>query len=96
MLSPNSKVVASRDQVSCHLGAEAAILHVGSGVYYGLNPVGARVWSLLQQPVVVQRLRETLLAEYNVEPDRLERDLTDLLDRLAAEGLIAVLDEPVP
>ncbi len=96
MLSPNSTVVASRDQVSCRLGAEAAILHCGSGVYYGLNPVGARVWALLQQPVIVQHLRETLLAEYDVEPARLERDLTNLLDRLAAEGLIAVVDEPGP
>ena len=94
MLSSDSTVVASRNQVSCRLGAEAAILHVGSGVYYGLNPVGARVWALLQQPVVVQRLRETLLAEYDVAPDRLESDLTDLLEDLAAEGLIEVVDEP--
>ncbi len=95
MLSPGSTVVASRDQVSCNLGAEAAILHLGSGVYYGLNPVGARVWTLLQEPVVVQRLHETLVAEYDVEPDRLQRDLTALLDHLAVEGLIEVLDEPV-
>ena len=94
MLSSHSTVVASRDQVSCRLGAEAAILHVGSGVYYGLNPVGARVWALLQQPVVVQHLRETLLAEYDVAPDRLQRDLTDLLDGLVAEGLIEVLHDP--
>ena len=94
MLSSHSTVVASRDQVSCRLGPEAAILHLGSGVYYGLNPVGARVWALLQQPVMVQRLRETLLAEYDVAPDRLQRDLTDLLDGLVAEGLIEVLHDP--
>ncbi len=96
MLSPHSTVVASRDQVSCRLGAEAAILHLGSGVYYGLNPVGSRVWTLLQEPVVVQRLHEMLVAEYDVEPDRLQRDLTALLDHLAVEGLIEVLDEPAP
>jgi len=48
----------------------------------------------LQQPVMVQRLRETLLAEYDVAPDRLQRDLKDLLDRLVAEGLIEVLRDP--
>jgi hypothetical protein len=80
--------------VSCRLGEEAAILALDSGVYYSLNRVGARIWSLLQEPIVVQHLRETLLLEYDIEPDRLNRDLTDLLDRLAAEGLIEVLDEP--
>lgn len=94
MLSPSSIVVASKDQVSCTLGAEAAILHLGSGVYYSLSPVGARAWALMQQPVVLQRLRDTLFAEYDVESDRLDRDLTDLLGRLASEGLIEIRDEP--
>jgi hypothetical protein len=94
MLSPHSTVVATKDQVSCRLGEEAAILALDAGVYYSLNRVGARIWTLLQEPVIVQRLRATLLLEYDIEPDRLDRDLMDLLKRLAAEGLIEVLDEP--
>jgi hypothetical protein len=89
-------VLASRDQVSCKLGEEAAILHLGSGVYYSLNPVGARVWSLLQEPVVVEQLRDRLLVEFDVERDRLEGDLSQLLDGLAAAGLIEIQDEPAP
>lgn len=94
MLSPSSIVVASKDQVSCNLGAEAAILHLGSGVYYGLSPVGARAWALMQQPVPLQRLRDTLFAEYEVDSDRLDRDLTDLLGHMASEGLIEIRDAP--
>jgi hypothetical protein len=89
-------VLASRDQVSCKLGDETAILHLGSGVYYSLNPVGARVWSLLQEPVVVEQLRDRLLVEFDVERDRLEGDLSRLLDGLAAAGLIEIRDEPAP
>ncbi len=94
MLSLRSQVVAARDQVSCDLVGEAAILHLGSGVYYGLNSVGARVWALLQEPVRVERIRDTLLTEYNVEPEQSERDLLVLLEQLAAEGLIEVRDDP--
>lgn len=82
--------------MSCTLGAETAILHVGSGIYFSLNAVGARVWSLLQEPVVVEDLRDRLLAEFAVERDRLEDDLSRLLDGLAAEGLIEIWDGPVP
>jgi hypothetical protein len=86
-------VVAAREQVWCDLAGEAAIMSLQSGVYYGLDSVGARVWTLLQTPVPVHQLRDTLLAEYDVTADRCERDLLTLLERLAAEGLIEVRDE---
>lgn len=89
-LSGRTIVVAARDQISCDLAGEAAILNVKSGVYYGLDPVGARIWTLIQQPRSVDELRETLLNEYDVEPERCEGDLLGLLEKLLAEGLIEV------
>ena len=91
-VSLDSIVVAAPRQVSCDLAGEAAILQFESGTYYTLNPVGARVWTLVQQPERVATLRDTLLAEYDVTPERLEADLLDLLTRLAAERLIDVRD----
>ena len=91
-LTVRAVVAAVRDQVSCDLAGEAAILHLGSGVYYTLDRVGARVWSLIQQPERVGTLRDTLLTEYDVTPERLEADLFDLLGKLAAERLIEVRD----
>ncbi len=91
-VSLDSVVLAAVRQVSCDLAGEAAILHLDSGVYYTLDPVGARVWTLVQQPVRVAAVRDTLLAEYDVVPHRLEADLVDLLTRLAAERLIEVRD----
>ncbi len=93
-LSGHSIVVAARDQVSCELAGEAAVLNTRTGVYYGLDPVGARVWKLLQQPRSVDELRETLLSEYDVAPQRCESDLLALLEKLLAEGLIETRDGP--
>ena len=89
-ISEHAVVVAIRDQVSADLAGEAAILNLKSGVYYGLNAVGARIWSLIQEPKTVEDIRDTILNEYDVEPERCERDLLALLERLAAEGLIEV------
>jgi hypothetical protein len=75
------------------LGEEAAILGLKAGMYYGLNAPGARIWSLVQEPRPVSEIRDVLLSEYDVEPDRCERDLLTLLQRLADEGLIEVKDE---
>jgi hypothetical protein len=85
-----SVVVAAKDQVSCDLAGEAAILNIKSGVYYGLDPVGARIWNLMQEPRAVAEIQDTIVGEYDVEPERCARDLVGLLEKLLAEGLIEV------
>jgi Coenzyme PQQ synthesis protein D (PqqD) len=91
-ISGQSIVVASKDQVSCDLAGEAAILNVKNGVYYGLDPVGARIWNLMQEPRAVVEIQNTITGEYDVEPERCARDLFGLLEKLLAEGLIEVKD----
>jgi len=86
----NSLVQASPAQVSCDLGGEAAILNLDTGTYYGLDPVGARIWSCLSTPHTVAELRDRVLAEYDVDAARCEADLVALLDSLAAAGLVLV------
>ena len=90
MVSGGSTVVAAKDQVSSDLGGEVAILDLKAGVYYGLDAVGARIWSLIQEPRTVNEIRDILLEEYEVEPEHCERDLLALLRRLADEGLVEV------
>jgi coenzyme PQQ synthesis protein D (PqqD) len=89
-LSVESVVVAASEQVSCPLGEESAILNLKNSVYYGLDPVGARVWNLLREARSVSALRDTLLDEYDVEAERCERDLLELLEKMRGEGLIEV------
>jgi hypothetical protein len=93
VVSGGSTVVAAKNQVSSDLGGEVAILDLKAGVYYGLDAVGARIWSLIQEPRTVNEIRDILLEEYEVEPERCERDLLALLQKLADEGLIEVKDE---
>jgi coenzyme PQQ synthesis protein D (PqqD) len=89
-ITPSTTVMASTDQVSCDLAGEAAILNLKNSVYYGLDTVGARIWTLVQEPITVGAVRDAMVREYDVEPERCERDLIDLLQKLAAEGLIAI------
>ena len=89
-LSANSIVVAASGQVSCPLGEEAAILSTKTNMYYGLDPVGARVWAMLQEPRRVGELRDVIVNEFDVEAARCERDLIELLEKMRGEGLIEV------
>jgi coenzyme PQQ synthesis protein D (PqqD) len=89
-LSVHSIVVATSEQVSCPLGDESAILNLKNSVYYGMNPVGTRIWTLLKEPRRVEQLRDILLNEYQVDAALCERDLLDLLGKMKSEGLIEV------
>jgi hypothetical protein len=89
-LSEQSVVMVTKDQVSCNLGIEAAILNTKEGIYYGLDPVGTEIWKLLQTPRKVADIHEALLQDYDVEPERCQRDLMVLLEDLLAAGLIEV------
>jgi len=89
-LSGSSTIVAAKKQVSCDLAGQAAILNLESGLYYGLEDVGARIWDLIQEPRTVRQLRDLLTKEYDVEPERCERDLLSLLARLATAGLVEI------
>ena len=95
MISDNSKVVATKEQVSADLGGEVVILNMKNGVYYGLDPVGARIWSLVQDSTTVKVLRDAIFNEYDVDADRCERDLLVLLQDLASNELIEVKDEAI-
>jgi hypothetical protein len=92
MVSMHSIVAAEKDQTSSNLSGEVVILSLKSGVYYGLDGVGALVWTLIQEPKIVSEIRNAILEEYEVEPERCERDLLALLQKLADAGLIEVRD----
>jgi hypothetical protein len=86
-----SVVVATSGQVSCELAGEAMILNLNDGVYYGLDPVGARIWELLQEQRPVAEIRDTLLAEFEVSEERCERDLLRLLNELIEAQLVEIV-----
>ena len=92
-ISERSTVVAAKDQVSSDLGGEVAILDLTGGVYYGLDEVGARIWELIQEPIVVDQIQATLVEEYAADRTRIRRDVLAFLQRLADEELVEVKDE---
>ena len=71
------------------LDGESILLNLDSGVYYGLDEVGTRMWTVLTESESIGVAYETLLAEYAVEPDELRADLTRLVGELLEQGLLA-------
>jgi hypothetical protein len=72
------------------LDEQAVILHLDTGTYYSLNAVGTEIWGRLDGASTVADLVRFVCETYDVEPDRGQQDVLELLDDLSAEGLIVL------
>ena len=83
-----TKIIVSPDVLGAELGSETSLLNVKTGIYFTLNPVGASVWRKLQAGNTLAEINRLLLEEYEVEPQRCEDDLKQLVGELHSLGLV--------
>lgn len=72
------------------LDKESVLLNLNTEKYFGLDPVGTRMWQLVTSAPTVEAAFFQLLEEYDVESERLRANLSELLDHLVENGLIAM------
>ena len=89
-ISYSSRVTVPSDTLINVLGSESVLLSLKSERYFGLDEMGTRMWTALTTASTVQEAYDNLLAEYEVEPEVLRKDLTELLEKLADQGLVEI------
>jgi Coenzyme PQQ synthesis protein D (PqqD) len=94
MLSLTSRVQANRDVVFRDLHGELVLLNLKSGVYFGLDPVGTRMWQLLHEHRSLHEVLAALLDEYDVAETRCERDLVGFVRALVENELVDLESGP--
>lgn len=79
------------DVVYTRVSEGAVLLSTEEEVYYGLNPVGARVWELLEAGRSVEEICAQIREEFEGADEATVRDdVDDILEDLAGFGLIRV------
>ena len=71
------------------LGDQMFLLNLNSGTYFELNPTAARVWTLVQADTDTEQIIETIIDEFNAEPDVVRGDVERLVKDLKDRGLIS-------
>ena len=77
------------------LDRESVLLNLETERYFGLDETGTRMWQLVTDSPSIDVAYQELLAEFDVEPELLRANLTDLLSRLMESGLLQVLPADV-
>jgi len=77
------------DVVWTALGDEVVILKPDSGIYFGLDQVGARIWRLIADGRTRQEVLQTITAEYETSGEPVEPDIEELISELSQAAVSA-------
>ncbi len=86
----NQTIAHSPNVISQEVAGETVLLDLDSEHYFGLDSVGTRIWQLIAEKGQLQAIVDTLLAEYDVEEERLLMDLEALLTEVSEKGLVTL------
>ena len=81
-------LVPSVDAVESAVGDETVILHLKSGTYFGLDPMGTRIWAMLKAGVPTADICKRLCEEFDVTQDVVEADARRFLSELKANDIL--------
>ena len=87
-IQKNKSFAVSKDVLFQEVSGETVLLDLNSEAYFGLDEVGTRIWTLLNEGKTAVEMVDVLLEEYEVERETLEGDVRDLLTALIEAGLI--------
>lgn len=89
-ISTESIVNRIEDIVASDIDDEKVMMSVEKGEYFGLDPIGSRVWELVEKPIKVSELIDALLLKYDVDRETCERDILAFLEELHESGILQV------
>ena len=91
MLTFKDRTTAPKHILVRLLDQESVLLNLETERYFGLDETGTRMWQLLTTSPDIDAAYRELLAEYDVQPELLRENLTELVGHLVAHGLLQIL-----
>ena len=70
------------------LDGESIVLDLHTNYFYSLDAIGSRMWTAIVGGGTLRDVRDALLADFDVAPQRLETDLFAFADKLQRLGLL--------
>ena len=76
--------------LSSTIDDEVVMMSSEKGMYYNLNPIGSRIWDLLEAPQTIESLCAQLMDEYDVDEATCKQETEEFIQSLAERGLIEI------
>jgi hypothetical protein len=81
---PNQRVLFQK------LDQEAVLLHLESGIYFGLDRVGMDIWRMLPESESLQQVAQSISTQYGVSDNQSQQDLIELIEQMLQHDLVTL------
>ena len=83
-------VCQARDLVTSDIDGEIVMMSVENGKYYGMDTIGTDIWQMMENPVKISDLIDTLVEKYDVDKSTCKSDVLLFLKDLNEDGIIRI------
>lgn len=89
MMTLDQRFQVSDDVIAREVAGEMVLLDLASGLYFGLDPVGSRIWERLSEgPCSLAELCDLIEAEFDAPRAVIEQDIIALATQFTEKSLI--------
>ena len=84
-----SNLVVPPQVMSRLVGDETILMDLSSGIYFGLDGVGKRIWETINDGHNLGEVAAVISSEYEVDEDRAQNDVIEFVGELVERGLLS-------
>jgi hypothetical protein len=87
-ISTETRLSRNPSLVHTELDGHTMMMSIEAGKYFSLNPIGSRIWQLIEHPVAAGAIVVALEREFEIDAERCRDETFGFLERLAANDLV--------
>lgn len=87
-ISISTTLKRNPEQIFSTVDQDIIMLSLEEGKYFALNEAGARIWELMEHPILVETLINKLLDEFEVSNNKCNIETLNLLNELHENKLV--------
>ncbi len=82
-----SRLRPSKSAVQTQMGDETVLLHLESGIYFGMDAVGSQIWEQIRAGKTATEICAAIAQEYDVPLKTVEEDARVFISNLLENGI---------
>lgn len=88
-MNPDTHLSIPSQVISRLVEDEAVLLDLRSGIYFGLDGVGRRIWDCIGEGLSLGEVAAILVSEYEVAEEKAQSDVITFARELLERGLLS-------
>lgn len=82
------RLLPSELAVESRVGEETVLLHLESGTYYGLDPLGTRIWEQIKDGMAILDICAAIAQDFDTPIETVSEDARAFLADLLGQGIL--------